>query len=213
MYPLKWQTKPDQSMLITLRMEGWWWSIRSIDSYAIRILLLPVASILFPLLNSQQSQPRGHRLKFQNAFRTKPSIALLRNMLQGLFRHSMMWLPCLRAYGSRILTSNGFLLPLSFIAAILSSQCQMLSLFRSNFVPQISFREASPFFYQKNKAKVNFSIIYSCFISWVFRLFESQFLQRVWNFWKIRKCIIYIKFSRSLPFTKWVIIFSQCRLN
>lgn len=126
---------------------------------------------------------------------------------------SMMWLPCLRAYGSRILTSNGFLLPLSFIAAILSSQCQMLSLFRSNFVPQISFREASPFFYQKNKAKVNFSIIYSCFISWVFRLFESQFLQRVWNFWKIRKCIIHIKFSRSLPFTKWVIIFSQCRLN
>ena len=42
-----------------------------------------------------------------------------------------------------------------------------------------TFREASPFFYQKNKAKVNFSIIYSCFISWVFRLFESQFLQRV----------------------------------
>lgn len=142
-----------------------------------------------------------------------PNHRLLRNMLQGLFRHSMMWLPSLRAYGSRILTSNGFLLPLSFIAAILSSQCQMLFLFRSNFVPQISFREASPFFYQKNKAKVNFSIIYSCFISWVFRLFESQFLQRVWNFWKIRKCIIYIKFSRSLPFTKWVIIFSQCRLN
>lgn len=153
MYPLKWQTKPDESILITLRMEGWWWSIRSIDSYAIRILPLPVASILFPLLNSQQSQPRDHRLKFQNAFRTKPSIALLRNMLQGLFRHSMMWLPCLRAYGSRILTSNGFLLPLSFIAAILSSQCQMLSLFRSNFVPQISFREASPFFLSEKQSK------------------------------------------------------------
>lgn len=91
-------------MLITLRMEGWWWSIRSIDSYAIRILPLSVASILFPLLNSQQSQPRGHRLKFQNAFRTKPSIALLRNMLQGLFRHSMMWLPSLRAY--RLAMSN-----------------------------------------------------------------------------------------------------------
>ena len=196
-------------MLITLRMEGWWWSIRSIDSYAIRIFPLPVASILFPLLNSQKSQPRGHRLKFQNAFRTKPSIVTKHAArIISSFYDVITFFKSLRFKNFDIqrFSSSSFVY-CSYFKLAMSNVVFVSKQFRTTNILSRSL----PFFLleKQSKSKLfnHLFLFYFLSISTFWKPIPSKGL------WKIRKCIIYIKFSRSLPFTKWVIIFLQCRLN